>query len=164
MEVLEQLFYNDVTKVTQYTIDFNRHAHRTGWNDQALAHQYYKGLPDRLKDELACIGKPVTLRGLQDLATILDQHYWERQSELSRTSSRSTSSSIMSDNSSTHSATSENPSENGSAPFGYSSNPANNIFSASDKPSSTLSSLLSDLADDDSNSESDYFSAESVEL
>jgi len=164
MKVLEQLFYNDVTKITRYTIDFNRHARRTGWNDQALAHQYYKGLPDRLKDELARIGKPVTLRGLQDLVTILDQRYWERQSELSRTSSRSTSPSAMSDNSSTHSATSENPSENGSAPFGYSSDPADNIFCASDEPSSALSGSLSDSADDDSNSESDYFSAESVEL
>ena len=50
----------------------------------ALARQYYKGLPDRLKDEIARIGKPAGLRPLQDLVATLDQRYWERQSEISR--------------------------------------------------------------------------------
>ena len=50
----------------------------------ALGHQYYKGLPDRLKDEIARIGKPAGLRPLQDLVATLDQRYWERQSEISR--------------------------------------------------------------------------------
>jgi hypothetical protein len=89
---IENLKYKDSTKATRYTIDFNRHAHRTGWNDVALNRQYYKALPDRLKDEISRLGKPSTLRGLQDLVATLDQRYWERQSEISR-DRRSTSSS-----------------------------------------------------------------------
>jgi hypothetical protein len=81
---LELLKYKDSTKAARYTIDFNRHAHCTGWNDVALSRQYYKGLPDRLKDEIARIGKPAELRPLQDLIATLDQRYWERQSEISR--------------------------------------------------------------------------------
>ena len=83
-QFLESLRYKDSTKATRYTIDFNRHAHCTGWNDQALARQYYKGLPDRIKDEIARIGKPVELPALQELVATLDQRYWERQSEINR--------------------------------------------------------------------------------
>lgn len=79
---LEALQYSDVTKANRYTIDFNQHSYRTGWNDPALARQYYKGLPDRLKDEITRVGKPAALKALQDLALLLDQRYWERQSEL----------------------------------------------------------------------------------
>ena len=45
---------------------------------------YTKGLPDRLKDELARIGKPPTLILLQHQIQILDQRHWEHQSEISR--------------------------------------------------------------------------------
>jgi hypothetical protein len=99
---LELLKYKDSTKAARYTIDFNRHAHRTGWNDMALARQYYKGLPDRLKDEIARLGKPADLTSLQDLVATLDQRYWERQSEISR-DKRSTSSNTTSQNKSTSS-------------------------------------------------------------
>ena len=81
---LESLRYRDSGKATRYTIDFNRHARRTGWNEQALLRQYYKGLPDRLKDEIARLGKPSGLKALQDLVATLDQRYWERQAEISR--------------------------------------------------------------------------------
>jgi hypothetical protein len=49
----------------------------------AVTRQYYKALPDRLKDEIARIGKPTDLHDLQDLVATLDQRYWERQSEIS---------------------------------------------------------------------------------
>jgi hypothetical protein len=81
---LETLRYKDSTKATRYTIDFNRHAHRTGWNDVALTRQYYRGLPDRLKDEISRVGKPANLQDLQELVETLDQRFWERQSEISR--------------------------------------------------------------------------------
>jgi hypothetical protein len=81
---LEALKYKDSTKAARYIIEFNRHAHRTGWNDTALARQFYKGLPDRLKDEIARLGKPAGLTPLQELVATLDQRYWERQSEISR--------------------------------------------------------------------------------
>jgi hypothetical protein len=75
---LEALRYKDSSKAARYTFEFNRHARRTGWNDAALMCQYYKVLPDRLKDEIARIGKPTNLHDLQDLVTTLDQCYWER--------------------------------------------------------------------------------------
>ena len=84
MNALEVLKYKDGTKATRYILEFNRHSRRSGWNEQALARQFYKGLPDRLKDEISRIGKPVGLRPLQDLVSTLDQRHWERQAEVSR--------------------------------------------------------------------------------
>ena len=49
-----------------------------------MARQYYKGLLEHLKDEIVRIGKPAELCPLQELIATLDQHYWERQSEISR--------------------------------------------------------------------------------
>ena len=51
--------------------------------DTALYQQFYKGLPDRLKDELARIGKPPMLTLLQHQIQILNQRHWEHQSEIS---------------------------------------------------------------------------------
>ena len=84
MNSLENLRFKDSGKATCYTIDFNRHAWKTGWNEQALLWQFYKGLPDRLKDEIARLGKPSGLKALQDMVATLDQHYWECQSEINR--------------------------------------------------------------------------------
>lgn len=118
---LELLRYKDSTKAARYTIDFNRHAYRTGWNNAALTRQYYKGLPDRLKDELSRIGKPVRLQALQDLVATLDQRHWERQSEISRdkrsTNNQSTSQTKSTSSDSRH----EHRSNNNSKPT-----PANN--------------------------------------
>jgi len=84
MTALEALRCKDSAQVTRYTLDFNRYGRRTGWNEQALARQYYKGLPDRLKDEIARVGKPAGLLDLQTLVATLDRRYWERQSEITR--------------------------------------------------------------------------------
>jgi len=81
---IENLRYRDSGKAVKYSLEFNRHARKTGWNDTALVRQYYKGLPDRLKDEIARVGKPADLIQLQNLVQVLDQRYWERQSEISR--------------------------------------------------------------------------------
>jgi hypothetical protein len=93
MNSLENLRFKDSGKANRYTIDFNRHARKTGWNEQALLRQFYKGLPDRLKDEIARLGKPSGLKALQDMVSILDQRYWERQSEINRDKKSTTSAS-----------------------------------------------------------------------
>src|SRR6266571_8188944 len=80
---LKNLRYKDSGKAVKYTLDFNRDAPCTSWNDNALYRQFYKGLPDRLKDEIARIGKPASLIQLQHLIQNLNQCYWERQSEAS---------------------------------------------------------------------------------
>jgi len=82
--MLEGFRYWNSTKAAQYTVTFNQHASCTGWNDQALTRQYYKGLPNWLKDDIAHVGKPAKLCALPNLVTTLDQRYWERQSELNR--------------------------------------------------------------------------------
>jgi hypothetical protein len=87
MTALEALRYKDVQKATRYTLEFNRHSRRTGWNEVALARLYYKGLPDRLKDEISRIGKPTALLELQDLVTTLDQRYWNAKLRLAVTGS-----------------------------------------------------------------------------
>jgi len=71
MNSLESLKPRDSRKATRYTIDFNRYARKTGWNKQVLSHQFYKNLPDRLKDEIAHIRKPTTLKTLQTLLLLL---------------------------------------------------------------------------------------------
>jgi len=80
---IENLRYKDAGKAVKYTLDFNRDALRTGWNDKALYWQFYKGLLDRLKDKLTRIGKAETLIPLQHQVQVLDQRYWERQAEIS---------------------------------------------------------------------------------
>jgi hypothetical protein len=104
MTALESLRYKDSAKATRYTLEFNRHSRRTGWNEAALARMYYKGLPDRLKDEIARVGRPDDLLDLQDLVATLDQRYWERQSEITRDKKPSSSTN--------HSKPSDNRSDN----------------------------------------------------
>ena len=70
---IENLRYKDTGKAVKYTLDFNRDAPRTSWNDKVLYRQFYKGLPDRPKNELTWIGKPETLIPLQHQVQVLDQ-------------------------------------------------------------------------------------------
>jgi len=68
--------------------------------DSALRHLFYSGLPDHLKDEIARVGKPLTLHGLRALCQEIDMHYWEHKDEISRmTKTQSTSSPTKSSNS-----------------------------------------------------------------
>jgi len=65
-----------------------------------LRHLFYSGLPDHLKDEIARVGKPLTLHGLRALCQEIDARYWERKDEISRTTkTQSTSSPTKSSNS-----------------------------------------------------------------
>ena len=123
MTALESLKYKDSTKATQYTVDFNRHAQRTGWNDQALTRQYYKGLPDRLKDEMARVGRPTQLKHMQQVVSVLDQRHWERQSEITRNKK----SSNTSPNNTNHRTTASDnrPDKRGSSSQASDSKPSN---------------------------------------
>jgi len=55
------------------------------YGDGALRRLFYSSLPDRLKDEIARVGKPLTLHGLRALCQEIDAHYWECKDEISRT-------------------------------------------------------------------------------
>jgi len=98
---LEHLQMKDSYRVTRYIVDFNRLALQVqDYGDGALCRLFYSGLPDRLKDEIGRVGKPLTLNGLQALCQEIDAHYWERKDEISHmTKTQSTSSPTKSSNS-----------------------------------------------------------------
>ena len=90
-----------VVTVTWYIVDFNCLALQVqDHGDGVLRCLFYSGLPDCLKDEIARVGKPLTLNGLQALCQEIDARYWERKDEISRTTkTQSTSSPTKSSNS-----------------------------------------------------------------
>ena len=47
-------------RIAKYLDEFNRLATITGWDNHALRHQFYRGLPARIKDEVSQVGKPIT--------------------------------------------------------------------------------------------------------
>jgi len=106
MNSLKSLKLKDSRKATKYTIKFNCYTWKMERNEQVLFHQYYKNLLGWLKDKIACIGKSMALKTLQDLVATLDQCYWECQLEISRdkkasninSNSNSTNKSTASDN------------------------------------------------------------------
>ena len=71
-------------RIAKYIVEFNRHATVTGWDNRALRHQFYRGLPARIKDEVSRVGKPATLSELRALAQSIDGRYWEREEETRR--------------------------------------------------------------------------------
>jgi len=83
---LEHLQMKDAHHVMRYIVDFNRLASQVqDYGDGVLCRLFYSGLPDRLKDEIARVGKPLTLHGLRALCQEIDTRYWERKDEISRT-------------------------------------------------------------------------------
>ena len=71
-------------RIAKYVVNFNRLATQVLWGENALRYQFYTGLPDRIKDQIANVGKPATLVDLRNLAQNIDHRYWERKSEVSR--------------------------------------------------------------------------------
>ncbi|CAA7265597.1 unnamed protein product [Cyclocybe aegerita] len=86
---------------------------RTGWNERALYHQYYKGLPNRIKDKFPQ----------------LDHCYWEHQNKINHEKRK--------DNTNSKSGTSNNNSSNNS---GSSNSKGNSAGSSSGSGSSNSKS------------------------
>ena len=86
---LEHLHMKDNQRITKYLVDFSRLAAICQWGEPALRHQFYRGLPARIKDEIARVGKPHLLAELRKLSQSIDARYWERHSEISRETSAS---------------------------------------------------------------------------
>ena len=70
-------------QITKYVVNFNRLATQVLWGENTFWHQFYTGLPDCIKDQIANVGKPATLADLRTLAQNIDRRYWERKSEVS---------------------------------------------------------------------------------
>ena len=78
-------------RIAKYVVNFNRLATQVLWGENALRYQFYAGLPDRIKDQIANVGKPATLTDLRTLAQNIDHRYWERKAEVTRESKPSSS-------------------------------------------------------------------------
>jgi hypothetical protein len=78
----------DDQKVLKYNVAFNQLAAVAHWDDRALLRQYYKGLPDRLKDELVHVDKATTTVKLRQQVHAIDARYWARKTEQSRNSGK----------------------------------------------------------------------------
>lgn len=76
---LKRLRMADNQKIARYVVDFNNLSVQTQWNNRALSSTFYKGLPDRLKDQIMdrAGGHPSRLNGLRRLAQELDNIYWQ---------------------------------------------------------------------------------------
>ena len=68
-------------KIVKYLVSFNRLSIQTPYNDAALRSMFYKGLPSRIKDELAKSPKIMGLTSLKVKAQEVDFRYWERKEE-----------------------------------------------------------------------------------
>ena len=71
-------------RIAKYLVEFNHLTTITGWDNCALRHQFYHGLPARIKDEVSQVGKPITLPELRALAQSIEGRYWEREEETRR--------------------------------------------------------------------------------
>lgn len=70
-----------------YATDFRRLAALTSWNDPSLCFQFYNGLKNDVKDELARTDRPKDLSSLMSLAIKIDNRIYERLQEKRNTTS-----------------------------------------------------------------------------
>jgi hypothetical protein len=64
-----------------YTAEFQQHSGKTDWDDTALKAQYYRGLKDHVKDEIARSDRLDGLQEMIKLAIKIDNRAYERQLE-----------------------------------------------------------------------------------
>jgi hypothetical protein len=63
-------------------VEFSILAAKVGWNDDALASQFYRGLKDQIREEITMRHeRPSTLKEMADLAIQIDSHIFEVQME-----------------------------------------------------------------------------------
>lgn len=62
----------------RYKAEFQILAAKTSWNDEALAAQFYRGLKDVVKDEIARGDRPSTTDAMYALAIKIDERLYER--------------------------------------------------------------------------------------
>src|SRR5260221_3303812 len=67
--------------ISEYLVRFNTLASQVHWGDAALRFQFYDGLPERLKEKVAILGKPESLREMVNVTVCYDALYWERQTK-----------------------------------------------------------------------------------
>lgn len=80
---LRSLFHT--SSAATYSSEFRRLSSLLAWNDVALCSQYYHGLKDVIKDELAKVDRPESLEDLINLTIRLDNRLHERRMQKTKT-------------------------------------------------------------------------------
>ncbi|CED82430.1 Zinc finger, CCHC-type [Phaffia rhodozyma] len=76
--------------VYEYYVEFISLVAFTGWNDDWLISQFYSGLKPRIKDRIDFLKRPDTLEELRNLATQIDERFYEREKKLKGEGTQST--------------------------------------------------------------------------
>src|SRR5882724_10411703 len=76
---LRALKMQDYQHVNKYMIEFSEHATHTGWNNVALYGEFYRGLAERIKDQLLSLDRPQTFQQPKVDTLKCNTHYWECQ-------------------------------------------------------------------------------------
>lgn len=142
--MLDKLRMRKNQRAAVYLTEFAKWAaYLQGWGQDALRHRLYDGLPERLKDDISRHGKP---RGYSDMRRLIqryDARYWERQSEIKRTtnsskadSGKASGSNNASGNNSGNQDSQKNKNKPPAQSSGNNSNntPKNNTSSGTSKP------------------------------
>ena len=129
---LDNLSMKEGQKINKYVIEFNRLAGQVcGYGDGALCHIFYSDLPNCIKDEISCIGKPCTLNGFHTLMQTIDARYCKHKSKIS----------CQTKNSSTPSASNSKSSASSSDSKGKSKEKDNKAKSSDNRNKSSASCL-----------------------
>jgi len=122
-------------KAFRYKVEFEALAKRTDWGNASLRDLFYSGLAERIKDTIANSpeGKAKTLVSLKTQALTIDNRYWERKTEVSRTSkpNKSNTNAASSNSHSSSAAQSSTNSQRPSQATGSTSNRQSNPQSPS---------------------------------
>jgi hypothetical protein len=66
------------TSAVAYKAEFQILAAKINWNDDALVSQFYRGLKERVREEITlCNNRPDTLKGMFDIAVTIDTRIFE---------------------------------------------------------------------------------------
>ena len=102
-------------KISTYLLAFDTYAAITGWDDRALRHQFYEGLPSRIKDEMVHQNYVNNLAGVKSIAHRIDARYWNREAEKARERARNPSGAGHSSGSSKTGQSNANPPASGTS-------------------------------------------------
>ena len=130
---LDHLQMKDSHHVTRYIVNFNHLASQVrGYGDGTLWHYFYNGLPDQIKDELSCIGKPWLLDELHALTQEIDACYWKCKDEIQQ-AGKSQTTTTTKPSSSGGTSSSRNRNEKSKSGNPATSPPSKTSFSGSSK-------------------------------
>ena len=132
----------DSHRVTRHTVEFNKLAARTDWNEPALRDRFFRGLPLRLRTDLLRGGKPNSLAKMRQKAQKYDQAYWLMKDEAAK--STPPTSSASKDKSSAHSDKKPFHSSSGQSSSRSDSRPNASSSSSKSGSSTTFKKDLSD--------------------